>query len=52
MEAPGVELTEQVVQPLSAILDERTHRQNLPIVAAAHIKKVGLDSLVGREGEA
>ena len=41
-------LREQLRQTGSIVLDERAERHNL---CRLHIKKVGLDSLVGGDGE-
>src|SRR6266850_5648458 len=46
------ELSEQLLQAGSAIVDERAERYDLRLLhAALHVKKIGLDSLVGGDGE-
>src|SRR5882672_3576186 len=45
------ESSEQLLQAGSTIVDERAERHNLLLHAALHVKKIGLDSLVGGDGE-
>src|SRR3970040_2453375 len=51
-EGPRAELTEQLRQTCATILDERAQRHDLRLFHSAHhIKQVGLDALVGGDGE-
>src|SRR5215470_11233990 len=49
---PRAELREQLLQTRSTIVDERAKRYDLRLPRfALHVKKVGVDSLVGGDGE-
>src|SRR5215470_14508210 len=49
---PRAELREQLLQTRSTIVDERAKRYDLCLLHfALHVKKVGLDSFVGGDGE-
>src|SRR5258705_6276488 len=45
------ESSEQLLQAGSAIVDESAERYNLRLVPARYVQEVGLDSLVGGDGE-
>src|SRR6266850_7772727 len=52
LRALRAESSEQLLQTGSTVVDERTERDNLRLLhAALHVKKIGLDSLVGGDGE-
>ena len=52
LHASRAELREQLLQTRSTVLDERVERYNLRLLhSARHVKEVGLDSLVGGDGE-